>query len=91
MDQTLSNSGQNTVDKERLWAIIDKIGADVQPQLDAFREYGRSTSSTFQLWDDSLFKVLRPMKIFISSTRIGAWDVQQSTVVHLLPLLFITN
>ena len=91
MDQTLSNSGKNTVDKERLCAIIDKIGAEIQPQLDAFREHGRATSPTFQLWDDFLFKVLQPVKIFISSTRIGAWDVQQSTVTHLLPLLFITN
>ena len=91
MDQTLSNSGKNTVDKERLCAIIDKIGAEIQPQSDAFREHCRATSPTFQLWDDFLFKVLQPVKIFISSTRIGAWDVQQSTVTHLLPLLFITN
>ncbi len=35
--------------------------------------------------------VLQPIKLFISSTRVGNWDVQQNAKLQLLPLLFVAN
>lgn len=45
----------------------------------------------FRFWDDFLTKVLDPLKLFISATRHGLWDVYQSAKAEFLPLLFAAN
>ena len=68
-----------------------EIGNKVKPLLDVFRKEGRNISPTFQFWDDFLFRVLQPLKIYIAATRVGFWEVHESAVAHLLPFLFATN
>ena len=62
-----------------------------QLHLSAFREYGKESSPTFQLWDDYLFKVSLPLKQFICATRNGLWDTYQAARAEFLPFLFISN
>ena len=71
--------------------LILEIGNKVKPLLDVFRKKGRNISPAFQFWDDCLFRVLQPLKIYIAATRVCFWEIHESTVAHLLPLLFATN
>ena len=64
---------------------------DLQDLLKEFRQARRSTSLTFHFWDDFFTRVLLPLKLFISSTRLGLWNVNQYAKVEFLPLLFATN
>ena len=85
----------NFVDNTDLHDVVDQICIllknEMIPLMEAFRRDGQASSPTFKLWDDILFKVLLPLKTFISATRDGLWSVQQSAKCDFLPLLFASN
>lgn len=87
--ETSFKDGSSTEDVIRL--LCNLLRNDLVPLMEIFRQEGRSLSPTFQLWDDILFSVLRPVKMFISGTRDGLWCVQQSAKSEFLPLLFASN
>ena len=64
---------------------------DLLPLLSEFREEGKSISPTFRFWNDFLDRIMRPIKLFLSSTRLGLWDVYQFAKKELLPLMFASN
>ena len=67
--------------------LIDQV----LPMIEKYRKEGRSISPTFLLWDEILFRVLLPLKVFISASRKGLWEIQQSAKAEFLPLLFASN
>ena len=85
----------NSVDNTNIHDVVDQICIllknEMIPLMGAFRRDGQASSPTFKLWDDILFKVLLPLKTFISATRDGLWTVQQSAKCDFLPLLFASN
>ena len=81
-----------TEQKESVIEGIDEVVfQDLQDLLKELRQEGRSTSPTFQFWDDLITRVMLPFKFFNSSTRLGLLDVNQYAKVEFLPLLFNTN
>ena len=48
--------------------IIRQISAVIIPLFEEFRNEGRLRSPTFRLWDEFLFGVSLPLKLFIQST-----------------------
>ena len=55
-----------TEQKESVIEGIDEVALhDLQNLLKEFRQEGRSTSPTFQFWDDFLTQVMLPFKLFI--------------------------
>ena len=72
----------------KLSNVIDEC---LLPILTEFRLEGRQASPTFKFWDDFLCRVLRPLKIFVSSARHGFWEEQQYAKAELIPLLFAAN
>ncbi|MEW8548470.1 MAG: hypothetical protein AB2693_33625 [Candidatus Thiodiazotropha sp.] len=67
------------------------VKSDLLPLLSEFREEGMSISPTFRFWNDFLVRVMLPFKLFLSSTRLGLWDVHQYAKAELLPLMFASN
>lgn len=92
--ERLANSmseGETAASEQCISELKTEIANNLHPLLDEFRTEGRSVSPTFKFWDDFLTRVLRPIKMFISATRKGCWDVHQETKMQLLPFLFATN
>lgn len=91
--QELENHLQ-TKNEEAISETIGKLNTAIdehlQPLLDEFRAEGRDASPTFKFWNDFLEKVLRPLKIFISSARHGFWEEQQSAKAEFLPYQLCT-
>ena len=57
--------------------VIETIKYHLQLELDEFRKEGRSRSPTFLLWDDFIVRVMQPLKLYLSSSRMGNWEVHQ--------------
>jgi hypothetical protein len=76
---------------EKLEHLSMLLATDILPLMEQFRSEGRATSPTFLLWDDFLYRVMMPIKTFITSTRNGQWVTCQSSEAELLPLLFASN
>ena len=64
---------------------------DLLPLLSEFREEGKSISPTFRFWNEFLDRIMLSFKLFLSSTRLGLWDVHQFAKKELLPLMFASN
>ena len=64
---------------------------DLLPLLSEFREEGKSISPTFRFWNDFIDRIMLPIKLFLSSTRLGLWDVHQFAKKELWPLMFASN
>ena len=91
LDELESSFASNDAPRKQVEELCTLLNEDVRPLIEEFRRDGRVASPTFMLWDDVLFRVLLPLKIFIAATRDGLWEVQQSAKSELLPLLFATN
>lgn len=77
--------------QETMVDLRKEITDNFLPHLEAFRKAGHETSPTFKLWDELLSNVLGPLKLFVSATRNGDWDVHQSAKAEFLPVLFAAN
>ena len=63
----------------------------LKPLINQFRQEGRVLSLIFQFWDQFLFDVMSPVKVFLLSTRSKMWMPNLAAKAALLPLLFATN
>ena len=87
-----SQTREADMQNENMFSGMNEKGIkDLQDLLEEFEQYGRSISPTFQFWHDFLKHVMLPMKLFIASSRLGVWEVNQYTKAEFLPLLFATN
>ena len=87
-----SQTRQADMQNEDMFSGMNEKGIkDLQDLLEEFEQEGRSISPTFQFWHDFLKHVMLPMKLFIASSRLGVWEVDQYAKAEFLPLLFATN
>ena len=85
-------NAQSSLERQKaIDEVIETIKYHLQPELDEFRKEGRSRSPTFLLWDDFIVRVMQPLKLYLSSSRMGNWEVHEFAKTCLLPLLFATN
>ncbi|CAC5402431.1 unnamed protein product [Mytilus coruscus] len=54
--------------------FLSLLQTDIEDMVDRFKAVGQAISPTFKFWDDFLTKVLKPIKILISSTRNAFTD-----------------
>ena len=64
---------------------------DLQAILEELEREGKSLSPTIWFWDGFLKHVMLPMKLFIASSRLGVWEVNQYAKAKFLPIVFATN
>ncbi len=83
------------INEDDLYAVLAPMSHDFPQQLltklTAFRKDGRTTSPTFQVWDDILYQVPIPLMNFNYGTRYASWNRYQATKAKLLPILFASN
>lgn len=61
------------------------------PIVQQFREEGCMSSATFKYWDNFLWNILVPFKLFLGATKDGDWEIYQTAKKMLLPTLFAAN
>ena len=84
-------SDRKTINELVSGHLREVVTNDLLPLLSEFREERMSISPTFRFWNDFLTRVMLPFKLFLSSTRLGLWDVHQYAKAELLPLMFASN
>ena len=72
----------------QLHEIVQK---NMLPLISRFRQIGRDTLPTIKVWNDFLNIVLKPFKLFLSSTKNGNWESYEASKFNMLPLLFASN
>ena len=90
LEEMMPNTAESEILEYKLSELIAIINVQITPLLDEFRTEGRQMSATFRFWDDFLWNVMRPLKMFVHASRVGKWCVYQSSKASLLPLLFAT-
>lgn len=87
-DEFLLDEKNLTHIEEILEQMNDLMNIEINPMITRFRSESCEMSLTFKFWDSFLFRIMLPLKNYISATREGDWTTYQSSKAEFLPLLF---